>query len=174
MQSNWSKRLVEHCSKSGPVPDPVQPTPTSTVNLVGYVDDVPFHPKHVQWVKDQGETADQGITFTFCCLRKSRTTHATWGLALSCCNVVCCPWFWMKGKTCWKMLSLHQIPVRFRSLITKGVLPCAVMPPQTSMLPKPLNTGIVQRRRLWSVRNSAVRPWSAVAAVWMETWFISK
>ena len=45
-----------------------------------------------------GDTAGHGNTLTFCWVRKSVTTRATCGLALSCCSVTAC---WRTNGTTW-------------------------------------------------------------------------
>ena len=52
-----------------------------------------------------GKTAGQGSVLTFCCPRKSVTTRATWGRALSCCNMKTPCWPWRNGSTCGLMIS---------------------------------------------------------------------
>jgi len=85
-----------------------------------------------------GETAGQSNKLTFCCCKKFWTTRATWGLALSCCNVTLLPWFWMNGITCgWRISSRYLAAVKFPLMSCYAVLPVAVMPPHTMTLLPP-------------------------------------
>ena len=76
-----------------------------------------------------GDIAGHSITCIFWRRIKSRTTCATWGLALSCCNVMICSWPRMKGKTCCtRTSSPYCCPFKLPSRVTSGVRPCDVMP----------------------------------------------
>ena len=83
-----------------------------------------------------GDIADQGSTFTLFWVKKSMTTRATCGRALSYFSVAlrCCT----NGRTWDRMIfSRYLMPVSVPSTTTSAVLPRDKMPPHTMTLPPP-------------------------------------
>ena len=83
-----------------------------------------------------GDIAGQGRTLTFFWIKKSVTTSATSGRALSCCSVAlcCCT----NGRTWGCMISSRYLmPVSVPSTTTRAVLPRDEIPPHTMTLSSP-------------------------------------
>ena len=102
-------------------------------------DDGPQYPRHARHGARSGDMAGHSITWIFWRQRKSVTICATWGLSLSCCNIMIRAWPQTKGKTCCLRTSFrYHCPFNLPSRMTSGGRPCAEMSPP----PPTMTTGL--------------------------------